>query len=66
MSIPNIQGNTNLHSVKEGHIVARKGHQVDMEKCNINEEYFNTLDKVSAKCEVKNKSHEAAFNHLKN
>ena len=30
--------------------------KMDMEKCNINEKCFNTLDKVSAKCEIKNKS----------
>ena len=39
--------------------------KMDMEKCNKNEQYCNTLDKVSAKCEVKNNSHDAACNYLK-
>ena len=38
---------------------------MDIENCDINKEYFNTLDKVSAKHEIKTKTNEAAFKYLK-
>ena len=40
--------------------------QMDMEESEIDEEYLNTLDKASAKYEIKDKVHKAAFRYLKN
>ena len=39
---------------------------MDKEEREIDEEYLNTLDKASAKYEIKDKVHKAAFKYLKN
>ena len=38
--------------------------RMDMENCEINNEYFNTMVKVSAKQEIKTKTNEAACRYL--